>query len=199
MERLSMPVEFVGGLRVSDAETVEIAKMVLIGKVNKDIVGRINRHGQSAVGSPVRTASSSESRGSPRPEERTSASSGTIEKVDTGVLNHIAQDYIPVIASVGADRDGLSHNVNADEAAGAVARALRRLQGHVPHRRRGWLRDPATRGPWLAKGPADEVGGAPAEISGGLRPKLQRAWRRSHGGVTFAPSSTAGSRHSLLL
>ena len=50
MERLGMPVEFVGGLRVSDAETVEVAKMVLVGKVNKDIVLRLNRHGQPAVG-----------------------------------------------------------------------------------------------------------------------------------------------------
>ena len=50
MKRLDMPVEFVGGLRVSDADTVEIAKMVLVGKVNKDIVSRINRHGQPAVG-----------------------------------------------------------------------------------------------------------------------------------------------------
>ena len=50
MERLDLPVEFVGGLRVSDADTVEIAKMVLVGKVNKDIVLRINRHGQPAVG-----------------------------------------------------------------------------------------------------------------------------------------------------
>src|SRR5215212_1823948 len=50
MERLDMPVEFVGGLRVSNKETVEVAKMVLVGKVNKDIVLRLNRHGQSAVG-----------------------------------------------------------------------------------------------------------------------------------------------------
>ena len=50
MKRLDMPVEFIGGLRVSDADTVEIAKMVLVGKVNKDIVSRINRHGQPAVG-----------------------------------------------------------------------------------------------------------------------------------------------------
>src|SRR6201995_237651 len=50
MKRLDMPVEFIGGLRVSDADTVEVAKMVLVGKVNKDIVSRINRHGQSAVG-----------------------------------------------------------------------------------------------------------------------------------------------------
>ena len=50
MNRLDMPVEFIGGLRVSNADTVEVAKMVLVGKVNKDIVMRLNRHGQSAVG-----------------------------------------------------------------------------------------------------------------------------------------------------
>jgi len=50
MKRLDMPVEFVGGLRVSDADTVEVAKMVLVGKVNKDIVGRINRHGRPPAG-----------------------------------------------------------------------------------------------------------------------------------------------------
>ena len=73
----------------------------------------------------------------PRPGARTSASSARIERVDVDVLKHVASDYIPVIASVGADREGHSYNINADEAAGAVARALRRLQGHLPHRRRG--------------------------------------------------------------
>src|SRR6185312_12235080 len=117
MRRLDLPVEFVGGLRVSDADTVEVAKMVLVGKVNKDIVGRLNRHGQPAVGLCgddgllFRVA-------------RQAADDGTdlgfvgrIERVDVDVLNHIAQDYIPVVASVGADRDGNSYNVNADEAA----------------------------------------------------------------------------------
>ena len=77
MERLGMPVEFVGGLRVSDADTVEVAKMVLVGKVNKDIVLRLNRHGQSAVG-PVRRRRAALPRGAPgrRPTAPTSASSG---------------------------------------------------------------------------------------------------------------------------
>src|SRR5919112_3588056 len=123
MERLEMPVEFVGGLRVSDEQTVEIAKMVLVGKVNKDIVLRLNRHGQPAVGLCGDD-------GSLFRVSRTTAPGGTdlgfvgrIERVDVDVLNHIAQDYIPVVASVGADREGNSYNVNADEAAGAVARA----------------------------------------------------------------------------
>ncbi len=56
MDKLDMPVEFIGGLRVSDADTVDVAKMVLVGKVNKDIVLRISRHGQSAIGSAAMTA-----------------------------------------------------------------------------------------------------------------------------------------------
>src|SRR5919112_2694855 len=110
MERLSMPVEFVGGLRVSDPDTVEVAKMVLVGKVNKDIVLRINRHGQPAVGLcgddgllfrvATMTAPGGEDIGFV----------GRIEKVQTGLIDHIAEDYIPVVASVGADRDGRSQN-----------------------------------------------------------------------------------------
>ena len=125
MERLGLPVEFVGGLRVSDAATVEVAKMVLVGKVNKDIVLRLNRHGQPAVG-----LCGDDGLAVPRraPGRRRAASDigfvGRIERVDVDVLNHIAEDYIPVVASVGADREGNSYNVNADEAAGAVARAL---------------------------------------------------------------------------
>ena len=125
MERLNLPVEFVGGLRVSSAETVEIAKMVLIGKVNKDIVLRINRHGQSAIGlcgDDGRLFLASVRR---RPTARTWASSGASRASTSTCCDHIANDYIPVIASVGSDREGNSYNINADEAAGAVARALR--------------------------------------------------------------------------
>jgi acetylglutamate kinase len=124
MERLGLPVQFVGGLRVSDESTVEVAKMVLVGKVNKEIVLRLSRHGQPAVGlcgddgSLFRVAR----RAAPGGEDIGFV--GRIERVNVGVIEHVASDYIPVIASVGADRDGQSYNVNADEAAGAVAGAL---------------------------------------------------------------------------
>ena len=136
MKRLDLPVEFVGGLRVSDEATVEVAKMVLVGKVNKDIVLRINRHGQPAVGLcgddwllfRVDTMEG--------PGGEDIGYVGRIERVNAGVIEHIAADYIPVIASIGADRLGRSHNVDADEAAAAVARALGAYQD-VPHRRAG--------------------------------------------------------------
>jgi len=199
MERLEMPVEFVGGLRVSDPETVEIAKMVLVGKVNKDIVLRLNRHGQRAVGlcgddgGLFRVARQS------GPDGEDVGFVGRIERVDVDVLNHIAQDYIPVIASVGADREGNSYNVNADEAAGAVARALRAYKviflTDVP----GWLRDAQDLGSVVSEATADEVEEALAHIAGGMRPKLQACVDAIHGGVTFAHIVDGRLEHSLLL
>ena len=181
MERLDMPVEFVGGLRVSDADTVEIAKMVLVGKVNKDIVLRINRHGQPAVGLCgddgllFRVAHDGRRR-----RARTSASSGRIERVDVGVIEHIAEDYIPVIASVGADREGNSHNINADEAAGAVARALGAYKVIFLTDVAGWLRDPA--GPGVGdlrgdgrRGRGGAAGGRAAGCGRSSRPASTRS------------------------
>ena len=124
MERLGLPVEFVGGLRVSDEATVEVAKMVLVGKVNKEIVLRINRHGQPAVGLCGDDGSLFRVSRRAAPGGEDIGFVGRIDRVNVDVLNHVASDYIPVIASVGADRDGHSYNVNADEAAGAVAGAL---------------------------------------------------------------------------
>src|SRR5688500_15423674 len=124
MARLGMEVKFVDGRRVSDEATVEVAKMVLVGKQNKDIVLRISRHGQPAVGLcgddgllfPVRKRLAA--------GETDIGFVGEIENVDVDVLLHIAEDYIPVVASVGADADGNSYNVNADAAAAAVAASL---------------------------------------------------------------------------
>ena len=141
MKRLDMPVEFIGGLRVSDADTVEVAKMVLVGKVNKDIVMRINRHGQPAVGLSGDDGQLFRVSTMEGPGGEDIGFVGKIERVDTGVINHIAADYIPVIASVGADRGGRSHNVNADEAAGAIARALGAYKVMFLTDVAGWLRD----------------------------------------------------------
>src|SRR5262245_38867755 len=120
MQRLGMEVKFVDGLRVSDEATVEVAKMVLVGKQNKDIVLRINRHGQPAVGLCGDDGLLFTVRKQLAAGETDIGFVGQIERVDVDVLNHIAEDYIPVVASVGADREGHSYNVNADEAAGAV-------------------------------------------------------------------------------
>src|SRR5882757_8849035 len=172
MEKLQMPVEFVGGLRVSDEATVEVAKMVLVGKVNKDIVLRLNRHGQQAVGLCGDDGSLFRVRRQAAPSGEDIGFVGRIEKVDVGVLEHIALDYIPVIASVGADREGNSYNVNADEAAGAIAKALGAYKVIFLTDVAGWLRDPSDPDSCIQTAGADMVIDALPEVRGGMRPKL---------------------------
>ena len=199
MERLGLPVEFVGGLRVSDENTVEVAKMVLVGKVNKEIVLRVNRHGQPAVGlcgddgSLFRVAR----RHGPGGEDIGFV--GRIERVNVGVIEHVASDYIPVIASVGADHEGRSYNVNADEAAGAVAGAMGAYKmvflTDVP----GWLRDPDDPASLIGQATAQEVTAALPGLTGGMRPKLGACVDAIHAGVSAAHILDGRVAHSLLL
>jgi acetylglutamate kinase len=199
MERLDLPVEFVGGLRVSDEATVEVAKMVLVGKVNKDIVQRLNRHGQPAVGLSGDDGQLFRVSTMEGPEGEDIGYVGRIDRVNSGVIEHIAEDYIPVIASVGADRAGRSHNVNADEAAAAVARAVGAYKimflTDVP----GWLRDPSDVGSVISETGADEVEAALASTGGGMRPKLQACLDAIHGGVGYAHIVDGRVPHSVLL
>jgi acetylglutamate kinase len=199
MERLGLPVEFVGGLRVSDEQTVEVAKMVLVGKVNKDIVLRLNRHGQPAVGLCgddgllFRVATQT------GPGGEDVGFVGRVERVNVDVLLHIAQDYIPVVASVGADREGRSHNVNADEAAGAVAGALGAYKVLFLTDVEGWLRDPHDPTSVVSEASADEVEAALGAVAGGMRPKLAACVAAIHGGVSHAHIVDGRVPHSLLL
>jgi acetylglutamate kinase len=199
MRRLDLPVEFVDGLRVSSAETVEIAKMVLVGKVNKDIVLLLNRHGQPAIGLCGDDGLLFRASRQAAPSGQDIGFVGRIERVDVEVLNHVAQDYIPVIASVGADREGHSYNINADEAAGAVARALGAYKimflTDVP----GWLRDAEDPASVISEIGADEVAAMLPTISGGMRPKLAACLDAINGGVSYAHIVDGRVPHSLLL
>ena len=199
MQRLNLPVQFVDGLRVSDAETVEVAKMVLVGKVNKDIVLLINRHGQPAVGLCGDDGLLFRAARKVAPSGQDIGFVGGIERVDVDVLNHVAQDYIPVVASVGADAEGNSYNINADEAAGAVAGALEAYKlmflTDVP----GWMRDPADPSSVVSQADVDTVQASLPEIAGGMRPKLQACVDAIHGGVSYAHIVDGRVPHSLLL
>jgi acetylglutamate kinase len=199
MERLQMPVEFVGGLRVSDAETVEVAKMVLVGKVNKDIVLRLGRHGQPAVGLCGDDGLLFRVERQAAPSGRDIGFVGRIARVDVDVLHHVASDYIPVIASVGADTDGNSYNVNADEAAGAVARALRAYKVIFLTNVEGWLRDATDPTSLVGEATSDDVTAALEGIAGGMRPKLAACVEAITGGVQFAHIVDGRVPHSLLL
>ena len=198
MERLGMEVEFVDGLRVSDEATVEVAKMVLVGKQNKDIVLLLGRHGQPAVGLcgddgllftvKKRLAG-----------ETDIGFVGDIERVDVDVLNHIAEDYIPVIASVGADAEGHSYNVNADAAAAAVAEALGAYKVVFLTDVEGWRADPDDPASRISEATAAEVRARLPEVSGGMRPKLEACLHALEAGVGNAHIVDGRQPHSLLL
>ncbi|MBV9839039.1 MAG: acetylglutamate kinase [Solirubrobacterales bacterium] len=199
MERLSLPVQFVEGLRVSDAATVEVAKMVLVGKVNKDIVLLINRHGQLAVGLCGDDGLLFRASRQTAPSGRDIGFVGRIDRVDVDVLMHVAQDYIPVVASVGADREGNSYNINADEAAAAVARALGAYKLMFLTDVAGWLRDPDDPSSVVSEASAALVGASLQSVEGGMRPKLAACLEAIQGGVSFAHIVDGRVPHSLLL
>jgi len=199
MERLGLPVSFVGGLRVSDEQTVEVAKMVLVGKINKDIVLLINRHGQPAVGLCGDDGLLFRAVKQQAPSGQDIGFVGKIDHVDTGVLTHVAQDYIPVVASVGADRDGHSYNINADEAAGAVARALGAHKVMFLTDVAGWMRDPQDPTTLVSAATADEVHAALPHTEGGMRPKLNACLDAIQGGVSAAHIVDGRVPHSILL
>jgi acetylglutamate kinase len=205
MNRLGLEVEFVQGLRVSDEQTVEVAKMVLVGKLNKDIVLRLNRHGQPAVGLcgddgslfEVTKQLVSEADG----EALDLGYVGSIARVDVKVLNHIAADYIPVLASVGADREGRSYNVNADEAAAAVAGALGAYKAVFMTDVDGWLAnadDPST---LVSETDVASVRRelAAGKVGGGMHPKLKACADAVEAGVRYAHIVDGRKPHSLLL
>jgi acetylglutamate kinase len=197
MERLGMEVRFVEGVRVSDPATVEVAKMVLLGKVNSDIVSRLNRHGQPAVGLSGEDGSLFEARPHARADEVGFV--GEIERVDVDVLNHIAADYIPVVASAGADRDGNSYNVNADTAAGKVAAALQAYKAIFLTDVEGWLSDPGDPASLISRTSIGELEPALESIGGGMRPKLAACVEAIRGGVQSSHIVDGRRPHSLLL
>jgi acetylglutamate kinase len=205
MERLGLKVEFVQGLRVSDEQTVEVAKMVLIGKLNKDIVLRLNRHGQAAVGLCGDDGSlfqvAKRRVANPEGDDLDLGFVGSIRHVDVNVLNHIAEDYIPVVASVGADAEGHSYNVNADEAAGAVAAALRAYKVIFLTDVEGWLADQGNPGSLVSETDVAQIRRAIGanDVRGGMLPKLQACADAVEGGVGSAHIVDGRVPHSLLL
>lgn len=124
LERLGVKSTFVGGLRVTDDQTMEVVEMVLGGVVNREIVALVQQGGGQAIG--LTGSDGTMIRVTRRlVEDRDLGRVGKVMAVDPAPIAAVADaDFIPVIAPIGVDDDGVTHNVNADEAAGAVARAL---------------------------------------------------------------------------
>ena len=121
LQRLGKSTEFVDGLRVTDSETLDVARMVLVGKVGRDIVGAINVHGAFAVGV------SGEDGGliTAAPTDKALGFVGDVASVQPGILERLlAERMIPVVSTIGVDGSGQAYNINSDTVAGALAGAL---------------------------------------------------------------------------
>lgn len=206
MKRLGLEPTFVAGHRVTDEETMEIAKMVLVGKVNKDIVGLISRHGGTAVGISGEDGRLLVVR--PKQHRDDAGNNvdlgfvGEVTKVNTAVLDVLAEANIPVVASVGADEDGAAYNVNADTVAGEVAAALRAEKiifltdvDGIHEDRDGDGQKPVSACD-LAYLAALEADGT---IGGGMLPKVAAARCALEGGVGSAHIIDGRVEHAVLL
>ena len=134
LKRIGKESTFIGGMRVTDRETMDVVEMVLGGQVNKDIVNLINQHGGSAIGLTGKDAGLIKARklkvsrhtpGMDKPEIIDIGHVGEVSSVNANLINRlVSDDYIPVIAPIGVGTDGASYNINADLVAGKVAEAL---------------------------------------------------------------------------
>lgn len=196
--RLGKQPVFSNGLRVTDAETLDVARMVLVGRVNRDLVGAIN------VKAPIAVGISGEDAAFLQTRERDPALGyvGDIERVDPTLLNKLLdENLVPVVATIGSDVTGQAFNINADTAAAAIAVAVgaRRLihLTNVSGIRRV-REDPATHAAILT---ADEVAELIGEgaIEGGMVPKAESCVHAVRNGVPGAHILDGRVPHVLLL
>jgi len=198
MAKVGKEVEFRDGFRVTDAETIDLVRMVLVGKVNRDIVSSINVHGALAVGlsgedaNLITATARSEALGYV----------GDVVHVDPVIVHQLlAQGLIPVVATIGADASGQAFNINADSAAGALASALEAeklvfltdVSGL-----RSVAEDPST---LVHRATPEDLDGlvASGAATGGMIPKVEACARAVRTGVRRAHILDGRTPHALLL
>lgn len=198
MTRLGKQPEFRQGMRVTDADTLDIARMVLVGKVNRDIVAAINVHGPLAVGL------SGEDAGlilaTARSEDLGYV--GDVQSVNSGILERLlAEELIPVVATIGSDSSGQAYNINADVAAAAIAEALRAEKLVYLTDVEGLLRDVSDPASLVSTVAVDELEDllASGGLSGGMIPKIESCVRAVRKGVGHAHILDGRVPHALLL
>ncbi len=198
LQRLGKTSEFVDGLRVTDAETLDVARMVLVGKVGRDIVGAINVHGAFAVGV------SGEDGGliTAEPADEALGFVGSIASVQPGILERLlAEQMIPVVSTIGADTTGQAYNINADTVAGALAGALGAEKAVYLTDVAGLLTDPEDPTSIVPRATVAELEAMVADgtISGGMIPKVRACVDAVKSGATSAHLLDGRIPHVLLL
>ena len=209
MDKIGKVPEFIQGLRVTDAETVEIAEMVL-GSINKEIVARINQHGGKAIGLSGKDANLILAE---KQETQVSDEGGRSIDVDLGFVGKIIgvntesittldkADYIPIIAPIGVGTDGQTYNINADTMAGEIASAFQAEKLIVLTDTRGILRDLSDTASLIPTLRMREIDKLIEEgfIAGGMLPKVEACTTALIGGVYKTHIIDGRIPHSLLL
>jgi acetylglutamate kinase len=198
MARLGKTAEFVDGLRVTDAETVNIARMVLTGQVNPQVVAAINVHGNYAVG--VSGVDGGLIRATVRDEALGYV--GDVTSVNPSVLRGLLDDeFIPVVATIGSDETGQAYNINADTVAGAIAESLEAEKLVYLTDIEGLRRDVDDAASLIRQTTADELDDLVADgtIAGGMIPKVASCTHAVRHGVRNAHILDGRIAHVLLL
>jgi len=198
MERVGKQAEFLDGLRVTDADTIDLVRMVLVGKVNRDIVSTINVHGALAVGlsgedaNLINATARSEALGFV----------GDVVDVDPLIVHQLlAQGLIPVVATIGTDASGQAFNINADTAAGAIASALEAEKLVFLTDVAGLRSDPDDPATLMHRASADQLDAmvASGAANGGMIPKVEACAKAVRHGVKRAHILDGRTPHALLL
>jgi len=210
MERMGKKPEFVGGLRITDDETLEIARMVLVGNINTEIVSLIGRHGGKGIGLSGKDGKMIIAKKKPFQKvmienverEVDLGWVGDTEVINTEILNIVTREgYIPVISPIAMDVNGKALNLNADTIAGDIAAALRAkkliLMTDVP----GVLKDRSDKSSRISRVTLDDVDQLIREgvISGGMIPKMKGAATAVESGVENVHIIDGSVSHSVLL
>jgi acetylglutamate kinase len=198
MTRLGKEPEFRHGLRVTDAETVDIARMVLVGQVNPQLVAAINVHGNYAVG--VSGEDAGLIKATARDPELGFV--GEVSRINPGILQGLLDDeFVPVVATIGTDEHGQAYNINADTVAGAIAEALHAEKLVYLTDIEGLRRDVDDPDSLIAQTTADQLEHLMADgtIAGGMIPKVRSCVHAVRNGVRRAHILDGRVPHVLLL
>lgn len=208
LRRIGKESEFINGMRVTDRETMDIVEMVLGGLVNKDIVTLINGHGGKAVGLTGKDGGLIRARkmkmtrsnqGADAPEIIDIGHVGEVESIDTSIINMLTHsDFIPVVAPIGVDREGLSYNINADLVAGRIAEVLKAEKLILLTNTPGILDADGRLLSGLCSADVEQliVDGV---IHGGMLPKVQCALDAIAAGVTMSHIIDGRVEHAVML
>ena len=208
LKQVGKETQFIEGMRVTDAETMDVVEMVLGGLVNKEIVNLINQHGGHAVGLTgkdgdlIHARKLTFQRHNPEmnaPEIVDIGHVGEVASIDPAIINMLVQgDFIPVIAPIGVGEDGQSYNINADLVAGKLAMTLQAEKLILLTNTPGVLDADGNLLTGLKAGRVEELI-ADGTIHGGMLPKIKCALDAVHSGVTTAQIIDGRVEHAVLL